>query len=338
MSTESLSKTPAPTSSTTEAGPERTPAWRRAVTNRPAIAVLFLVLLVGYFHLRLPETYLTSENLKSVLVQQSVLLVLALGVTFVLVIGEFDLSFASTLALAGAVSILLMSDHGQSPWVAAGAAILVGAGVGVVNGIAVAWGRAPAFIATLAAGSAATGLEQLMTDNNTIAENIPIGYLDLTLTERFGLPVSTWIALALVLLSIFLVSYTTFGRKLRATGLNPTAVSLAGISVSQVRLAAFVALGLVAGLAGVYVTSQGGSYFPNSGAGLLLPPYSAVFLGAAIVGRGRFGPGATLFGVAFIALLERGLTMMDQKAAVIQLIEGAVLLAAVVLARQERKQ
>ncbi|WP_134740888.1 ABC transporter permease [Nocardioides sp. 503] len=338
MSTESLSKTPAPTSSATEAAPERTPAWRRAATNRPAIAVLFLVLLVGYFHLRLPETYLTSENLKSVLVQQSVLLVLALGVTFVLVIGEFDLSFASTLALAGAVSILLMSDHGQSPWVAAGAAILVGAGVGVVNGIAVAWGRAPAFIATLAAGSAATGLEQLMTDNETIAENIPLSYLDLTLTERLGLPLSTWIALALVLLSIFLVSYTTFGRKLRATGLNPTAVSLAGISVSQVRLAAFVALGLVAGLAGVYVTSQGGSYFPNSGAGLLLPPYSAVFLGAAIVGRGRFGPGATLFGVAFIALLERGLTMMDQKAAVIQLIEGAVLLAAVVLARQERKQ
>jgi ribose transport system permease protein len=338
LSTESLPATaPAatPPSPTPDGGP---PLWRRVVTNRPAIAVVFLVLLVGYFHWRLPETYLTSDNMKSVLEQQSTLLVLALGVTFVLVIGEFDLSFASTLALAGAVSILLMSDHGQSPWVAAAAAIMVGAVVGVVNGVAVAWGRAPAFIATLAAGSAATGIEQLLTNNNTIAENIPMGYLELTLTERAGLPASTWLALALVVLCIFLMSFTTFGRRLRATGLNPTAVSLAGISVSRVRLAAFVALGLAAGLAGVYVTSQGGSYFPNSGAGLLLPPYSAVFLGAAIVGKGRFGPGATVFGVAFIALLERGLTMMDQKAAVIQLIEGAVLLAAVVLARQERKQ
>lgn len=140
------------------------------------------------------------------------------------------------------------------------------------------------------------------------------------------------------MISIAVMSFTTFGRRLRATGLNPTAVSLAGISVSRARLAAFVLMGLLAGLAGVMVTSQGGSYFPNSGAGLLLPPYSAVFLGAAVVGRGRFSPGATVFGVAFIALLERGLTMLDQKSAVIQLIEGAVLFAAVVLARQERKQ
>jgi len=311
---------------------------KRIVTNRPAIAVLFLFLLVGYFSLRLPDTYLTAENLKSVLTQQSTLLALAMGVTFVLVIGEFDLSFASTLGLAGACSVLLMSSDGVSPLVAGVAAIAVGGAVGVVNGVAVAWGRAPAFIATLAAGSAAVGIEQLLTDNETIADKIPNSYLDFTLKEYVGLPLSTWLTLLIVVVAVVVMSYTTFGRRLRATGLNPTAVTLAGISVSWVRLAAFVALGLIAGLAGVMVTSQGGSYFPNSGAGLLLPPYSAVFLGAAVVGRGRFSPGATVFGVAFIALLERGLTMLDQKAAVIQLIEGVVLLAAVVLARQERKQ
>jgi ribose transport system permease protein len=311
---------------------------KQIATNRPAIAVLFLVLLVGYFKLRLPDTYLTTDNMKSVLTQQSTLIILALGVTFVLVIGEFDLSFASTIGLAGGISILLMSKHSVSPLVAILAAVAVGGAVGAVNGVAVAWGRAPAFIATLAAGSAATGIEQLLTDNNTISDNIPTSYLNFTLAEHLGLPWSTWLTLLLVVVAIFIMSFTTFGRRLRATGLNPTAVSLAGISVSLVRLSAFVALGLIAGLAGVLVTSQGGSYFPNSGAGLLLPPYSAVFLGAAIVGRGRFSPGATVFGVAFIALLERGLTMLDQKAAVIQLIEGAVLLAAVVLARQERKQ
>lgn len=320
------------------AAPSQPSLARRVATNRPAIATLFLVLLVGYFTLRLPDTYLTADNMKSILTQQSVLIVLALGVTFVLVIGEFDLSFASTLGLAGAVSILLMSDHGVAPLIAILAALAVGVAVGTANGVAVAWGRAPAFIATLAAGSVAVGIEQLLTDNETIADRIPGSYLDFTLAEKAGLPLSTWLTLALVVIAIVLMSFTTFGRRLRATGLNPSAVTLAGISVSKVRLAAFVALGLIAGLAGVMVTSQGGSYFPNSGAGLLLPPYSAVFLGAAVVGRGRFSPGATVFGVAFIALLERGLTMLDQKAAVIQLIEGAVLLAAVVLARQERKR
>lgn len=313
-------------------------AVRRVVTGRPAFAVFLLVLLVAYFKLRLPETYLTSDNLVSVLQQQSTLLILALGVTFVLVIGEFDLSFASTIGLAGGVAVLLMAKHGAPTGIAILAAIAIGGAVGLANGLAVAWGRAPAFIATLAAGSVAVGIEQLLTGNETIANGIPDGYLGFTLTERAGLPLSTWLALALVVVAVVLMSFTTFGRRLRATGQNPTAVTLAGVSVNVVRLAAFVMLGLIAGLAGVMVTSQGGSYFPNSGAGLLLPPYSAVFLGAAVVGRGRFSPAATLFGVAFIALLERGLTMLDQKAAVIQLIEGAVLLAAVVLARQERKR
>lgn len=317
--------------------PPRSPVLR-VLTSRALIAVLFLLLLVAFFAWQLPETYLTADNMKSILQQQSTLIVLAIGVTFVLMIGEFDLSFAFTVGLSAAVSILLMSSFG-APWpVAMLAGILVGGLVGVANGWAVAWGRAPAFIATLAVGSAAAGVEQLMTNNNTIAGGIPIDYLMFTLTEYAGLPLSTWLTLLLVVIAAFLVSLTAFGRRVRATGLNPTAVTLAGTSVSLVRLAAFVIMGLLAGLAGVMVSSLGGSYFPNSGAGLLLPPYSAVFLGAAIIGRGRFSPIATVYGVVFIALLERGLTMMNQKAAVIMIIEGAVLLAAVVLARQERKR
>lgn len=323
----------------TEALPRTTAAQvgRRVVKNRPLIAGALLAAVMAYFTVRLPGSYLTWENLKSVLEQQSTLLILALGVTFVLVIGEFDLSFSSNIGLTGACAVLLMSDRGAPVILAIAAALAVGLAVGIANGLAVSWGRAPAFIATLAVGSAATGIEQLLTSNKTIAEGIPNGYLNLTLEPRAGLPLSTWLALALVVASIVVMSWTTFGRRLRATGLNPSAVKLAGISVNLVMLSAFVIMGVLAGLSGVIVTSQGGSYFPESGAGLLLPPYSAVFLGAAVVGRGRFSPAATVFGVAFIALLERGLTMLDQSAAIIQLIEGLVLLAAVLLARQERR-
>jgi ribose transport system permease protein len=296
-----------------------------------------LAAVMAYFTVRLPGSYLTWENLKSVLEQQSTLLVLSLGVTFVLVIGEFDLSFSATIGLSGACAVLLMSDRNAPVVVAILAAIAVGVVVGLVNGVAVSWGRAPAFIATLAVGAAATGIEQLLTSSKTISEGISESYLDLTLQPKAGLPLSTWLALAMVVLAIVVMSWTTFGRRLRATGLNPSAVSLAGISVNLVLVSAFVIMGLAAGLSAVIVTSQAGSYFPESGAGLLLSPYSAVFLGAAVVGRGRFSPGATVFGVAFIALLERGLTMLNQSAAIIQLIEGCVLLAAVLLARQERR-
>jgi ribose transport system permease protein len=314
------------------------PAVLRVLSNRAVLGILFLVLLVVFFAWQLPETYLTLDNMKSILQQQATLIVLAIGVTFVLVIGEFDLSFAFTIGLAAAVSVLLMSSLGLPPIVAMLVAIVVGGIVGAGNGLAVAWGRAPAFIATLAVGSAATGVEQLLTGNSTISSGIPIEYLYFTLQEYAGLPISTWITLLLVLVAVGVVSFTRYGRRVRATGLNPTAVTLAGTSVSLVRLSAFVIMGLLAGLAGVMVSSLGGSYFPNSGAGLLLPPYAAVFLGAAIIGRGRFGPLASVYGVVFIALLERGLTMMNQKAAVILIIEGAVLVAAVILARQERKR
>ncbi|MGO3320165.1 MAG: ABC transporter permease [Microbacterium gubbeenense] len=328
---------PRTTGSGRAAQPSR-PLWARILTNRVVLGVLFLMLLVVFFTVQLPDTYLTVDNMKSILQQQSTLIVLALGVTFILMIGEFDLSFSFTVGLSAAVAILLMSSS-EMPWIVAIiAGIVVGMLVGVANGLAVAWGRAPAFIATLAVGSAATGIEQLLTGNNTIANSIPIEYLMFTLQEYAGLPVSAWLTILLVVTSVFVVSFTTFGRRVRATGLNPTAVTLAGTSVERVRLAAFILMGLLAGLAGVMVSSLGGSYFPNSGAGLLLPPYSAVFLGAAIIGRGRFSPLATVYGFAFIALLERGLTMMNQKAAVIMLIEGLVLLIAVVLARQERKR
>lgn len=300
--------------------------------------LVLLVILLGFFTWQLPDTYLTVDNMKSILQQQSTLIVLAVGVTFVLMIGEFDLSFGFTVGLSAAVSILLMSAVG-APWpVAMLGGVLAGGIVGAANGGAVAWGRAPAFIATLAVGSAAAGVEQLLTNNNTIASGIELDYLMFTLREFAGLPLSTWLALALVAVAVFVVSFTAFGRRVRATGLNPVAVSLSGTSVAKVRLSAFVIMGLLAGLAGVMISSLGGSYFPNSGAGLLLPPYSAVFLGAAIIGRGRFSPLATLYGVVFIALLERGLTMMNQKSAVIMLIEGIVLLAAVILARQERRR
>ena len=310
--------------------------WR-VISSRPVLAILFLVLLLAFFGWRLPDTFLTVDNLKSVVTQQATLMVLAIGVTFVLVIGEFDLSIAFTVGLSAAVAVLLMSASGAPPLVAALVAIVVGGLVGIANGLAVAKGRAPAFIATLAVGSAATGIEQLLTNNNTISSGIPLSYLEFTFTDYLGLPMSTWLAILLVIAAIVVMTFTTTGRRLRATGLNPSAVSLAGSSVTAARMTAFIVMGLLAGLAGVIVSSQGGSYFPNSGAGLLLPPYSAVFLGAAVVGRGRFSVGATVFGVIFIALLERGLTMLNQKSAVIQLIEGIVLLVAVVLARQERK-
>jgi ribose transport system permease protein len=309
----------------------------RTVRSRAVLGIVALAALIVYFTLEAPDTFLTVDNMKTLLVQQTTLIILALGVTVVLLIGEFDLSFANTVGLTGAVVVLLMSNRGWSAGSAMAVAVLVGLFVGTGNGVAIAYGRAPAFIATLAAGSVLAGAEALLTDNKTISEHIPTSYLNFSLTEHLGLPWSTWCAIVLTIVVALVLSFTTYGRRVRATGINPVATVLAGVNISLVRISAFALLGGLAGLAGVVVTSQAGSYFPNSSIGLLLPPYSAVFLGAAVVGRGRFSAPATIYGIAFIALLERGLTIMNKPAAMIDVIEGGVLLIAVLLASLERR-
>jgi ribose transport system permease protein len=319
-----------------------TPADRRDVVrvlaSRAFIATLAIALLVAVFAVLLPDTFLTLTNFKSILQQQATLIVLAIGVTFVLVIGEFDLSFSFTIGLTSAVAVLSMTSFHAPPLLAGALALLVGALIGTINGLAVAWGKAPAFIATLAIGSAAAGIEQLLTGNKTISSRIPLAYLEFTLQDVGGLPLSLWLTVLVVIVAIIVFRFTTYGRRLRATGMNPNAVKIAGTSVPLVKFSAFVIMGALAGFSAIMVSSLGGSYFPNSGGGLLLPPYSAVFLGAAILGRGRFSPLATLYGVVFIAVLERGLTMLSYSTAVIMLLEGTVLAAAVLLAQREKKR
>ncbi|MCU1480497.1 MAG: transporter permease [Subtercola sp.] len=311
------------------------PPWLGHVGWAPG--VVLAVLMIGYFSINLPGTYATWANFQSVANQQIGLLVLALGVTVVLLIGEFDLSFASTIGLSGSCAILTMSALGGSTFEAVLVAAIIGIAVGVVNGVAITSGRAPAFIVTLAVGFVASGLEEFLTGSKTITNGVTDSYIDLTLVNHLGFPFSTWAGIFLVVALAIALGRTTYGRRVKATGINPTAVRLAGISVQSVRISAFVLMGLFAGLVGVFVTSQSASSYPNSGAGLLLPPYAAVFLGAALVGRGRFSVLATVFGVFFLAALDTGLVMLNYPSAVIQLIEGGVLILAVILARQERR-
>lgn len=299
----------------------------RDVAERWSLPGAFLAAIV-FFSVAKPETFLTLDNARAILDDTSVLAVLAVGVTAVLVIGEFDLSVGFVVGLAAAAGVGAMAFRGWPVWAAVVVALAAGAIAGLANGVAVAYVRIPSFVATLAIGSIAAAGELAIT-KTSIFEDIPPSYLDIALTRVGTIPLRAIIAAAVVLLFFVILRATVFGRHASSIGDNPAAAVLAGVSVARVRVAAFLLAGLTAGLAAVLVTSSAGSYYPNPGTGYLLPAYAAAFLGLSLGSGLRFNVLGSYLGVLLLGTVTTGLTMMNQPSWVAALVQGVVLIVAV---------
>jgi len=313
------------------AAPSSTPRPRRisarSIAERWSLVIAF-VAAIAFFSAARPDTFLTLDNARAILDDTSVLCVLAVGVTAVLVIGEFDLSVGFVLGLAAAAGVAAMSFRGAPVWVGVLIALAAGGAAGLANGVAVAFVRIPSFVATLAIGSIAAAIELAVT-KTSIFENIPSSYVEIALTRVATIPLRAIIAAGVVLLFLVVLRATVFGRHASSVGDNPAAALLAGVPIARVKIAAFVLAGLTAGLAGVLVTSSAGSYYPNLGTGYLLPAYAAAFLGLSLGGGLRFNVLGSYLGVLLLGMVTTGLTMMNQPSWVAALVQGLVLIAAV---------
>lgn len=294
---------------------------------------MFVAMIVTFSILK-PDNFPTFDNAKAILQQAAILAVLGAGLTVVLVIGEFDLSFEANAALSGAIAVQLMVNLGLPTSLGIVGGILTGAIVGIANGTIVAFGRASAFIGTLAIASVAGGIESMVTNDKTFY-GVPASYIGLSTTKILGIPLFIFISIACVLGIWVLLRYMAFGRHAHAVGSNAAAAASAGVKIKEVRWTAFVVLGALAGLAGVLITSQGGGSSTNNASGLLLPAYTAAFLGLSALGRGQFSALATYFGVVFIGTLQTGLTMLNQPNWIASVITGSVLVVAVLISRRQ---
>lgn len=334
MSVQKTAEAAAPTSAAAE-GNGRTAASPFTFLVRYGVFAVFVVMLVVFATLK-PQAFLQLGTLRAILVDAAVLGVVAAALTPVLAIGEFDLSFGNVAGLAGAVAVYAMYTLGIDFSVAILAAILVGVAAGACNGIVVSYGRVPALIATLAVGSMALGLERSIMNDNTVYDGIPAAYVALTEMTFLGMPSIVVISLLVVAALSFVSSFTVFGRRVYAIGGSDEAARIAGIRTNRVRFTTFVVMGVAAALAGVLLTSQAASYYPRSGVGLLLPAFAACFLGWSAAGANRFYPAYTYFGVLFMGTLSTGLIMLQVPSWVDDLVQGAVLVSAVLVARAAR--
>ncbi len=287
-----------------------------------------LALLIIFFWVRSPY-FMTVSNITNVLTASAILGILAAGLTVVLVLFDFDLSIGYTATAAG----MLAAGTAQSYGLVGGtlAAVLLGAFVGVVNGLVVTRFGVSAFIATLAMGQILAGWLLDYNSGAQIQYDLPVDF-DTLGTGKIGfLPYLVLVWFGVVLLLWVLLEHTPLGRRLYAVGANPSAARLSGISVERMRLIAFVVCGATAGLGGLLLASNLNAGNPLAGLGYLLPAFAACFIGAATLRAGQFHVWGTLIGVVILGVLQNGLVLVGVSPAWSTAAQGIVLIVAVAI-------
>jgi ribose transport system permease protein len=299
----------------------------RLIAERWSLLIAFVGAFT-FFSVAKPSVFLTWANAQAILDSASVLCILAVGVTVVLVLGEFDLSVGNVVSLAAASSVAAMSYHGFSTAPAIALALGCSTLVGLINGVAVAYVRIPSFIATLAMGSVAAGIELAIT-RTSIFQGLSHSYLTIALTKYGGFSLPTFIAVGAMLAILVILKTTVYGRYASSVGDNPAAARLTGIPVQRVKVIGFMLTAFTAGAASVIAASSAQSYYPGIGTGYLLPAYAAAFLGLSLSGGLRFSVLGSYLGVLLLGTVTTGLTIMNQPNWTASVVQGGVLMVAV---------
>ncbi|MBC8471420.1 MAG: ABC transporter permease [Planctomycetes bacterium] len=289
---------------------------------------LALVLLLVIFGLS-AQNFFTLTTFKTIANQIPDITIVAVGMTFVLIIAGIDLSVGSVMALASAVLGLSLVKFNFPLPAAIAVCLVVGILCGTANGLVIIRWKLPAFIVTLGMLEIARGAAYLVTDSRTIYIGGPVEVI--AEASILGLSLPFIIAVAIVVAGQLLLSRTVFGRYLIAIGTNEEAVRLSGIDPRGLKLAVFALCGFLTSIAAVIHTARLSSANPNTGYGLELQAIAAVVIGGTSLMGGRGSVVSSFFGVLIIAVLGTGLAQIGAQESTKRLITGCVIVAAVIL-------
>ncbi len=315
----------------TASAPARHRIDLRGFAGRYAVVLALLLMVVVFSGLR-PDTFFTTATLKSILVTQAVLVVLALGLTIALAAGEFDLSVASIVGFSAAFLAYLTAIKGWAVGPAVIMSFVAAVVIGVANATFVVVFGVNSFITTLGTGTLITGLATAITGATTIG-NVPSAITTPAREQLLGVDLPVIYALVLVVALWYFLEHTPSGRYLFFTGEGRESARLAGVPVDRIRFLALVASAVMAWLAGVLLLGQTGAADPTFGAPFLLPAFAAGFLGATTIKPGRYNAWGTVVAVLLLATGTTGLQLLGAADWVENVFNGGALVIAVTLAR-----
>jgi rhamnose transport system permease protein len=305
-------------------------------SHRREISIAIVIALLAVVLAAVAPGYFARENLSDLFLGNMPVLIVAIGTTLVILTGHIDISVGSVFAICGIVAGLVAKASG-SVAVAAAAACVAGAALGAVNGGLVAYLRMPSIVVTLATMVALRDGLRWGTQGAWV-QDLPPGF------QWFGLPQSAYPLVACGLV-VFLQGGTAWvmrnlaaGRAVYATGSNPDAARLAGLSAAQVTVAVFIAAGALTGLAALLNSVRFNQIPSNAGLGLEMKVIAAAVVGGASIRGGEGTLTGTLLGVVLLGAIGPALTFLGVSAYWERALQGAIILAAVAIdAVRERR-
>lgn len=303
--------------------------WRARLG--PLGVPLVLIILVVIFQSK-SSAFLTGENIKAIFESAALPAITACGLTVVLILNEFDLSFQAVAGFATITVAVLIAKHGVPLVPAIAIVLLIGALIGIINGGLVAYVKLAALVVTIGMGSLLNGGEFAVAKSESISGFAP-GFVSFCQGQVGPVPTLAVIALVAALVIWFMLERTALGREMRAIGSNAEAARFAGVDVRRTVLIGFVVTALAASVAGILYAGHQGVVYPLSGLTVLLQSFAACFIGAAMFRVGEFNIPGTIVGSILAAVVSNGLLLANVANYATYFFQGGILIAAVLFAR-----
>lgn len=292
---------------------------------------IYLLLLIVCLVLSLTtDTFLTTTNIINVLLQTSIIAILAVGVTFVLITGGNDLSMGAVMAVSSAAGIGLIKLHGWPWWAGMMMIIAVAMLFGLINGTVVAYIKVPAFLATLSTQFIARGLS-LVISGGTSWFGLSGAFVFIASYRFLGIPFIIVAVLLLYLIFHLRLGRTIFGRRVYAVGSNRESARVSGINVNKTVLLAYIQCGLLVGIASILQTARMNSFWAAMGTGLEFQAIAGAIIGGTSMSGGVGKLTGTFAGVILMGVINNALNLYGVDANWQEAARGFVILFAVVV-------
>ncbi|AOH42209.1 ABC transporter permease [Anaerolineaceae bacterium oral taxon 439] len=287
-----------------------------------------LLVIIIFSILRL-DAFFTFRNLINISRQISLQVIIAIGATLIMCVGEFDLSIGALASLGGVIGALL-AVAGFPVWLCFLVPVVACLILGWVNGWIVTKFNVLSFITTLGMSTILAGFTYWLTDGSTVFQNIPKSFTFIGSKSLTQIPYLTMIMLLFSVIFWFIMRNTAFGRKLYAIGGNETASRVSGINVNRNKRIAFALCGGLSAVTGVLMASRLGSAHPTGGDSFFLSSYAAVYLGSTVFRESVPNVWGTFIGAAILGILANGLTILQVPTYIQDILTGAIIILAVI--------
>lgn len=306
-----------------------------SIKHSPLLLPLVGLVVVSIAMAFASDNFFSIDNIVNVLRQQSIIGILAIGMTFVILTGGIDLSVGAVMALCGTIGAGVIVNMGLPGGLGLLAMIVVGVLFGLFNGVLVAWGKMPAIIVTLATMLIARGLGLVYSGGYPIS-GLP-GWISWFGNGRVAsVPVPIIIMVILYAAAWVLLQRTSFGRHVYSIGGNETAANLSGVNTKRIKLIVFMISGFTSAMAAIVLTGRLLSGQPGAGVAFELDAIAMVVLGGTAISGGRGLILGTLIGAVLLGIINNGLNLMGINPYLQDVIKGLIILLAIYIGRDWR--